>query len=156
VGGFRERFGAYREPTDIGEGANNGEREIYCLICDEHGTVIVATPITSNRRIKVTQKVIARHLQTTRQKRSWKEAEKHRMRPVRRKRVGLTIARTSLLTLQEGSSYLQLEEKLHMLYLVELEKPSPIGSLNHAKDFIRKLVEKHKWGDGQSNRKTFT
>ena len=59
------------------------------------------------------------------------------MREVRRRRVGLNIARTALQTLREGASCVQFEHKLHSLHLAGVY----IGSMNHSRECIRGFVE---------------
>ena len=113
-------------------------REIYCPVCHDYGRGVATTTTFYNpQRLKNLRTCISRHFATDVHRKALTEKEKERTRNLRRSRVGITIARTALQTVREGSSYMQFEEKLHNLHLAGLD----IGSLNHSRQFIRAFVE---------------
>ena len=112
-------------------------REIFCPVCNEYGRGITTEAVfQSEQRLKILRASIRRHLATDAHKKALTEKEKERTRSIRRSRVGLSIARTTLQLVREGGSYLQFEERLHSLHLAGLD----IGSLNHSRQFIRAFV----------------
>ncbi len=90
-----------------------------------------------DKRVNYLRKTIQRNLETDVYAKALTAMEQERMRNLRRSRVGLTIARTTLQTMREGCSYLHFEENLHSLHLTSVD----IGSLNNSREFIKAFVE---------------
>jgi hypothetical protein len=76
-------------------------------------------------------------MSTKRHKQALEEEQREAKREAWRHRVRINIARTSLQTLREGASYVQIEHKLHILHLDGVD----IGSMNHSREFILGFVE---------------
>jgi hypothetical protein len=82
--------------------------EIFCHVCDEYGRGITSEAVfQSEQRLKILRASIRRHLATNAHKKALTEKEKERKRSIRRIRVGLSIARTTMQLVREGGSYLQ-------------------------------------------------
>ena len=90
---------AYRETDESG-------REIYCPICLTYYGGKGDVGIASNMKLHVTKKCVARHLGTAMHMKALQMQAMEVDRQARRNRVGLTVGRTTLQTLREGSSYL--------------------------------------------------
>ena len=120
---------AYRDTDEEG-------REVYCPVCLKYragdGHEVVRVP----ERLHAARKAIARHLGTQRHKQALEEEMREATRCVRRHRVGLNIARTTLQTLREDALYVQFDHKLQSLHLAGVD----IGSMNHSREFIRGFV----------------
>ncbi len=105
---------AYRETDESG-------REIYCPICLTYCGGKGDVGIACNKKLHVTKKCVARHLDTTMHMKALQMQAMEVDRQARRNRVGLIVGRAALQTLREGSSYLQFEEKLLNLHLAGLD-----------------------------------
>ncbi len=113
---------AYRE-IDGGH-----DRELFCSVCHKFGRGVAANAVLcNNRKLKYLKKAIARHLVTDAHSKALTEKERERTRQLRRNRVGLTIARTTLQTVREGTIYLQLASKMQSFHLAGVD----IGSFNN-------------------------
>ncbi len=81
---------AYREIDGL-------DREIICPACRDYGRGnVVDTFFYINQRLKNLRKGIQRHFASDAHKKAMTEQDKERTRQLRRSRVGLTIARTTL------------------------------------------------------------
>ena len=104
------------------------DRELLCPVCHEYGRGVAAESVLYNQhRVKNIRASIRRHLATYVQRKALARKEKERTRHLRRVRVGLMIARTTLHMVREGNNYIQFEKKLQSLHMASLD----IGSLNY-------------------------
>ena len=82
---------AYREIS------GGGGREICCPVCSEYGRGVAADSVFyNNQRLNKLRFYIRRHLATDAHRKALAEKEKERTRNLRRIRVGMSIARTTL------------------------------------------------------------
>jgi hypothetical protein len=145
TGVSKENWSEHKNETDMVRDADLAyreidgaqDREIFCIACHEYNRGVAANALFCNKqRLKYLKKAIAKHLATDAHSKALMEKERERTRPLRRNRVGLTIARTTLQTVREGTSYLQFESKLRTFILAGVD----IGSLNHSREFIKAFV----------------
>jgi hypothetical protein len=140
----RERWHEHRNVPDMVRDyglayrdTDNNDREVYfpvCLNCrrvESHEVIKVYANMCSSR------KAIGGHVVSQRHKHALDEEQRESKREVRRRRIGLNIARTALQTLREGASYVQFEHKLQSLHLAGVD----IDSISHSREFIRGFVE---------------